>query len=140
MIYSGFLFTTILFTWYSVHLIRDVSGVDQFWHYPQMIFLIAIYLMPLIVARNKLVYLYRICCYGVMFPFIFNTGLNIGRGLPLDHLGRYDFLAYWQTVVLAIVGLFGIIIFELVKNKKYQLESFKWIKFSFKKYRELPQE
>ena len=96
--------TFFLFTWYSYKLIRDVSGRDQYWHIPQRTFLIAVYLLPFIYTMNWN-YLILIAGMGLQFPFLFNSGLNLYRKLPITHLGDYDFLKFYQTVILFIIGL-----------------------------------
>jgi hypothetical protein len=113
MIYFAFLFNTFLFTWYSAKLLRDVSGIDQYWHIPQMIMLYGFFLMPLIVAKNKIQYLIRLICFSLTFPFLFNSGLNLYRDLPINHLGKYDFLNYTQTVGLFFLGLVFCFVYEV---------------------------
>ena len=105
MIYFAFLFNTFLFTWYSAKLLRDVSGIDQYWHIPQMLMLYGFFLMPLLVAKNKIQYLIRLICFSLTFPFLFNSGLNLYRDLPINHLGKYDFLSFEQAIALFCVGL-----------------------------------
>jgi len=117
IIYIFFVFNTFLFTWYSSKLLKDVSGRDQYWHIPQVIMLISFFLMPVVVASFKIDYLIRVCLFGMMFPFLFNTGLNLYRGLPVNHLGKYDFLKYWQTVLLFIIGFLSIMGYDIwIKN------------------------
>lgn len=121
--YIFFILNTFLFTWYSSKLLRDVSGRDQYWHIPQVIMLISFHLMPLSVASNILEYLIQICLYGLMFPLLFNTGLNLyrisaGARITWKHTGRYDFLSFTQSVILFSIGLTLIIGFE-VWMKKY---------------------
>lgn len=108
-------FTFWLFTWYTHKLTKDVSGIDQYWHIPQMIFLIAIYLLPFVMTLQweKLLFCFVM---GLQFPFIFNSGLNAYRRLPITHLGRYDFLSFKWTVGLSIIGLVSLIIFIIVKG------------------------
>lgn len=103
-------FTFFLFTWYSAKLIKDVKGIDQYWHIPQTVFLAGIYLLPYMLTFNLH---HLIFCFlmGLQFPFIFNSGLNAYRGLPIDHLGKYDFLTFKQTVLLLIIGVIGLIVF-----------------------------
>lgn len=108
-------FTFFLFTWYSAKLIKDVKGVNQYWHIPQMIFLIAVYLLPYVLTWN-LEHLLFCFVMGLQFPFIFNSGLNAYRYIPIKDLGKYDFLKFWQTVVLFIIGLFSLIII-IVKDR-----------------------
>lgn len=118
--YLFFILNTFLFTWYSSKLLKDVSGSDQYWHYPQMFMLVGFFLMPLAVyssMQSKAEYFLRAVNWGMMFPFMFNSGLNLYRGLPIDHLGRYDFLNFWQTIVLFIIGLTFTIVFEIWKKK-----------------------
>lgn len=121
--YIMFMLTTFLFTWYSYKLIRDVSGRDQYWHYPQMFVLVAFYLMPgaILLGLNHyaaLVYIIRAISWGLMFPFIFNTGLNIyrinaGTNISWKHLGEYDFLTFTQTVLLFIAGILSTIVINI---------------------------
>lgn len=113
-------FTFFLFTWYTYKLIRNVSGIDQYWHIPQMIFLCGIYLLPFVMTwqLEKLLFCFLM---GLQFPFLFNTGLNLyrinaGTKITWYHLGKYDFLKFWQTIVLFLVGLIGLIIFIIVKG------------------------
>lgn len=115
-------FTFFLFTWYSAKLLRDIKGLDQYWHLPQMYFLIGIYLLPYIMTwqLDKLLFCFIM---GLQFPFIFNTVLNIyrinaGANITWKHLGKYDFLKFWQTVVLFIIGLIGLILI-IVKEFLY---------------------
>jgi hypothetical protein len=118
--YLFFILNTFLFTWYSSKLLRDVSGADQYWHYPQMFLLIGFFLMPLAVystLKSKAEYLIRVVCWGMMFPFLFNSGLNLYRDLPIQHLGSYDFLNFAQTVALFVLGFLFTIIFEVWKKK-----------------------
>lgn len=96
--------TFFLFTWYSYKLIRDVSGRDQYWHIPQRTFLICVYLLPFVYTMDY-EYLILIAGMGLQFPFLFNSGLNLYRKLPITHLGDYDFLTFTQTVILFIIGL-----------------------------------
>lgn len=110
--YLFFALNTFLFTWYSSKLLRDVSGRDQYWHIPQMIMLAGFFLMPLAVDFS-FGYLIKVICWGCMFPFLFNTGLNLYRKLPIAHLGKYDFLKFGQIVVLFLIGLSLTIIFEI---------------------------
>lgn len=107
-------FTFFLFTWYSYKLIKDVSGKDQYWHIPQMIFMCGIYLLPFVMTwqLEKLLFC---SLMGLQFPFLFNSGLNAYRRLPITHLGGYDFLKFSYTVALFIVGLIGIVIFIGIK-------------------------
>ena len=102
-------FTFFLFTWYSHKLMKDVSGKDQYWHIPQMIFLIGIYLLPFVMTWHidKLLFCFVM---GLQFPFLFNSGLNIYRRLPINHLGNYDFLKFWHTVILFLIGLIGAVL------------------------------
>src|SRR5574338_55636 len=97
--YLFFTLNTFLFTWYSSKLMKDVSGIDQYWHYPQLFLLIGFFLMPLSVysaLQSKTEYFIRTVCWGMMFPFLFNSGLNLYRDIPINHLGKYDFLNFWQ--------------------------------------------
>ena len=123
--YLFFILNTFLFTWYSSKLMPDLSGVSQYWHIPQMLLLIGFYLMPLAVystLKSKAEYLVRVVCWGMMFPFLFNSGLNLYRSLPIQHLGKYDFLSFVQTVALFVLGFLFTIIFEVWKKKfiRYQ--------------------
>ena len=118
--YSFFIAATFFFIWYSYKLIRDVSGVDQYWHIPQTLFLVVVWLMPLSVTFSWL-YLFRAVCWGLMFPFLFNTGLNLyrinsGTNITWKHLGKYDFLNWGMTVVMFIGGLLAIITYEIFGN------------------------
>ena len=88
---------------------NDTSKLNQYFHIPQMIFLVAIYLLPYMLTWN-LEHLLFCFVMGLQFPFIFNSGLNGYRKLPIDHLGKYDFLKFWLTVVLFIIGLTGLIL------------------------------
>ena len=119
MILSGIwiYFTFFLFTWYSYKLIKDVKGIDQYWHLPQMYFLIGIYLLPYVMTwqLDKLLFCFVM---GLQFPFIFNSGLNAYRKLPITHLGKYDFLKFWQTIVLFAIGFASLIII-IVKEFLY---------------------
>ena len=123
MAYIFFALNTFLFTWYSSKLIKDVSGLDQYWHIPQVIMLVGFFLMPLAIystLKSKAEYLVRAVCWGMMFPFLFNSGLNLYRGLAIDHLGRYDFLSFCYTIILFIIGLSLTIAFEIWKKKFIQ--------------------
>ena len=102
-------FTFFLFTWYSSKLMNDTSKLNQYFHIPQMIFLVAIYLLPFVMTLQweKLLFCFVM---GLQFPFIFNSGLNGYRKLPIDHLGKYDFIGFKMTVVLFIIGLAGLIL------------------------------
>lgn len=76
--------------------------------------------MPLAVystLKAKTDYLVKVVCWGMMFPFLFNTGLNLYRDLPIQHLGKYDFLSFAQTVALFVLGFLSTIIFEICKKK-----------------------
>jgi hypothetical protein len=106
-------FSFFLFTWYSDKLMPDLSGVTQYWHIPQMLFLIVVYLLPFFFTYD-LNYLVLIASMGLQFPFIFNSGLNAYRGLPITHLGRYDFLKFYQTVILFLIGLITLIIVKVM--------------------------
>lgn len=97
-------FTFFLFTWYSSKLLKDVSGRNQYWHTPQMIFLINVYLLPYVATRDFNILLTTFAL-GLQFPFIFNSGLNLYRRLPINHLGEYDFLKFYQTIILLIIGI-----------------------------------
>ena len=112
MRYLHYLFTVWLFSWYSDKLINDVSGIDQYWHIPQMIFLIAVYLMPVWVTNEKVKYLLQLVGMGLMFPFLFNTLLNTYRHLPIDYVGKYDFLPFWAIVSLFILGVAWSIVYN----------------------------
>ena len=101
-------FTFFLFTWYSYKLIRDVSGRDQYWHIPQVMFLVAVYLLPFVYTLS-LDYAILIAGMGLQFPFLFNSGLNAYRRFDLDHLGRYDFFSFPLTILLFVIGLLIII-------------------------------
>jgi len=105
MIYLHFLFTVWLFSWYSDKLINDVSGIDQYWHIPQLLFLIAVYVMPVWVTENKVKYSLKLLGMGLMFPFLFNTLLNTYRHLPISYVGKYDFLPFWAILTIFIIGL-----------------------------------
>ena len=97
--------TFFLFTWYAYKIIRDLSGREGgYWHIPQVMFLICVYLLPFIYTFD-LNYLFLIAGMGLQFPFLFNSGLNLYRKLPITHLGDYDFLTFTQTVILFIIGL-----------------------------------
>lgn len=110
--------TFFLFTWYSAKLLKDVSGVDQYWHIPQMIFLIAIYLLPYFFTRKPKDLM--TCLFaGLQFPFIFNSGLNLYRGLPISHLGKYDFLNFETTIGLFAVGVILSILNVVFAEKVY---------------------
>ena len=50
----------------------------------------------------------------MIYPFIFNSGLNLLRGLSIEHLGQYDFLSFTVTWILAILGLIYLIIVEIL--------------------------
>lgn len=115
-IYLGFLFNTWLFIWYSDKLL-DNRLTAQYWHIPQMIFLIGIYLMPVFVAKDRIKYLLQIICYGMIYPLIFNVGLNLYRQLPIQHTGQYDFLTFTQTIAFAVIGIAGIILIESLYPK-----------------------
>lgn len=108
-----FYITVFLFTWYSYKLIRDVSGVDQYWHIPQTFFLVAVYLFPFFINYD-LHYLIKIGLLGIQFPFLFNSGLNLYRRLPITHLGKYDFLTFTQTVILFIIGVAGLVLYYIL--------------------------
>lgn len=102
-------FTFFLFTWYSYKLIRDVSGKDQYWHIPQVMFLVAVYLLPFVATLDFHILLISIAM-GLQFPFLFNSGLNLyrinsGTNIKWTHTGRYDFLKFWQTVILFLIGI-----------------------------------
>lgn len=117
IIYFFFALVTWLFIWYSKKLINDVSGRDQYWHTPQMIFLIVVFLMPgaALLELSKYaagIYLIRVSLWGLMFPFLFNVGLNLYRQLPVNYLGKYDFLTFTQTVLLFVAGLISSTVFN----------------------------
>lgn len=102
-------FSFFLFTWYSYKLIRDVSGKDQYWHIPQVIFLSVVYLLPFVVTLDFQI-LWTTLFLGLQFPFIFNTGLNLyrinsGTQIKWTHTGKYDFLKFYQTVILFLIGI-----------------------------------
>ena len=110
-----------LFTWYSYKLIRDVRGVDQYWHVPQTFFLVLVYLLPFVLTYD-FHYLIRMGFLGIQFPFLFNTGLNAYRREALTkanknwftHTGRYDFLTFTQTVILLIIGVLGLGLYHYI--------------------------
>jgi hypothetical protein len=83
--------------------------VEGYWHIPQIIFLIAVYLLPYFLSFDWK-YLITIGALGMQFPFLFNTGLNaymhkeIGERWVI-YVGKYDFLKFWQTVVLFALGV-----------------------------------
>jgi hypothetical protein len=104
MIILWFYFTFFLFTWYSSKLLKNTQYLDQYFHIPQLIFLIAVYLLPYFYSY-ELNYLLILASFGLQFPFLFNTGLNFYRKLSLNHIGKYDFLKFWQTVVLFVLGV-----------------------------------
>lgn len=124
IIYLGFIFNTFLFLWYSDKLLNN-QMTEQYWHIPQMIMLIGFYLMPIIVAKERIKYLVRLAFYGCCFPFMFNVGLNLYRGLPITHLGKYDFLNFKQTVVIFLFGLLGSIGYECWLKAKNELSILK---------------
>lgn len=106
--------TFFLFTWYSYKLIRDVNGIDQYWHIPQVMFLASVYLLPFIITMDWNV-LYVTASMGLQFSFLFNTGLNLyrinsGTQIKWTHTGRYDFLKFYHTVVLFLIGIILIVV------------------------------
>lgn len=109
MVYLYFAAMTFIVTWYDYKRLRDSSGADGYWHWPFMIMLIGFWFMPLIITPT-FHYIAKACIWGFMFPFLFNTGLNIYRKQPLKHLGRYDFLSWNETLILFILGIIGIIL------------------------------
>lgn len=113
MINLFYLLTFWLFTWYSAKLLKN-NFVDQYWHIPQVLFLIAVYCLP-IAWKPEFDVIYLTVAWAFVFPFFFNVGLNIYRRLPIQHLGRYDFLKFWQTVILFIVGII-LIVLNLIKG------------------------
>lgn len=103
-------FTIWLFIWYTAKLLNKKNIlVDGYWHIPQVMFLIAVYCLP-IVWNHSTVVIYTTVHWGLMFPFLFNVTLNIYRRLPIQYLGKYDWLKFWHTVVLFIVGFILLII------------------------------
>ena len=117
--YLFFILNTFLFTWYTDKLLNNAM-IEGYWHIPQLMMLIGFFLMPLSVystIQSKIEYFIRTVCWGMMFPFLFNSGLNLYRDLPVSHLGAYDFLSFWHTIVLFLIGLSFTIIFEIWKKK-----------------------
>lgn len=98
-------FTIWLFIWYTAKLLNKKNIlIDGYWHIPQVMFLIAVYCLPIVWLHNLYIVLFT-TAYGLMFPFFFNTGLNIYRKLPIQHLGKYDWLSFPITVILFIAGI-----------------------------------
>jgi len=105
MIDVAYIFSFWLFTWYSSKLLYYKNSLaDGYWHIPQTLFLIAVYLLPVVWIHNLSIVLFT-AAYGLIFPFFFNTGLNIYRKLPIQHLGKYDWLSFPVTLVLFIAGI-----------------------------------
>ena len=120
--YIFFIINTFLFTWYTDKLLNN-KMTDGYWHIPQLLMLIGFFLMPIAVAKYKVQYLIRVALFGCMFPFLFNTGLNLYRGLPYNHLGKYDFLSFAQTVALFAFAIFATVGYEMYERTKQQLNN-----------------
>lgn len=110
MIDAYYGFTIWLFIWYTAKLLNKKNIlIDGYWHIPQTFFLIAVYCLPIVWVQSTLI-IYTTIHWGFMFPFLFNSGLNIYRKLPIRHLGKYDFLKFWHTVILFSVGIILLIL------------------------------
>lgn len=82
------------------------------WHYFQIINIILLLFIGYIrESREK--FIYQIISFALVYPFIFNVSLNLFRGLPINHLGAFDFLPFWATVLFFILGFILMLIIFL---------------------------
>jgi hypothetical protein len=110
-----FLVITFLTIWLNKIIIEDSANTNQYWHiiqfYQQCFIYISFGLMIGISGVNPLKYYVDLAGYGLMYMFTYNTGLNLMRVLPIDHLnGRYDRFPFWLTVFLFLIGFTILII------------------------------
>ncbi len=113
-----FLITTFFTLWVNVKFIKDSSGVDQYWHkvqfYQQVWTWIAFGLFVVLGGGNAVQYAILAFGYGLCYMFLYNTSLNIMRGiLDLGHLNPNFDLPFKKTLLLFFIGLI-IIILELI--------------------------
>lgn len=121
MIYYIFIITFFFATWLNAKFIRDASGKDGYWHITQFYGWVWTYLafglIPIIYGMPLLTWVFKagfpLVSFGLMYPLMYNSLLNLMRKLEWTHLGRYD-LPLWLTRVLFVIG-FIIFIFTLTK-------------------------
>lgn len=71
------------------------------WHIAQLLQWIVIYGSIAFICKDFI----TLIAFGCVYPFTYDTLLNLRRGLKWNHLGKYDFLKFYQTIILLIIGI-----------------------------------
>lgn len=104
MIYILFLGFIVSNAYYNFLVINS----NQDWHYLQILNIV--YLLSIgFENKNSKKHILNLIGFSLIYPFLFNTTLNVFRNLPINHLGVYDFISFPLTVILFVLGLIYIL-------------------------------
>jgi len=115
-----FLSLTFFTAWLNIKFIDDTAFKDQYWHkvqlYQQVWTWVVMGILILVTGGWSEVFIYALyaIAYGLMYMFIYNSALNLGRHKDIDNLGTYDVFKFKTTVFLFLGGVGLVVLYQLI--------------------------